>query len=344
MRVRINKEYKSLIANKEFELPDFCILTGKNGSGKSHLLSSFVQDNVTQVFIGEEQISTNRIKYIQFNGLNPNIKSDCNKQSITEKISQFWNSFIQQKNRLHSNSSSVDQKISYIYNNWNNFVGNKELVDSYKIALENISKRLKKNILDLTEDDVRQNIDVSDLDVKDTFSGEFATIFKAYQIAYDENQYKIFKNQKNGSSLPVYSDEEFFNLYGPKPWIFINKILKAAGLPYEVNNPEDTDRDSTFHFVLKNPVLGIQIQPTDLSTGEKVLMSLAMAIYNSAEKSIKNKVLLIDEPDAALHPEFSHFLIETIKNYIVKDAGVNVIITTHSPTTVALETKIIYLK
>ena len=51
MRVRINKEYKSLISNKEFELPDFCILTGKNGSGKSHLLSSFVQDNIRDIYL-----------------------------------------------------------------------------------------------------------------------------------------------------------------------------------------------------------------------------------------------------------------------------------------------------
>ena len=65
-------------------------------------------------------------------------------------------------------------------------------------------------------------------------------------------------------------------------------------------------------------------------------MSLAMAIYNSAEKNIKNKILLIDEPDAALHPQFSKFLLETIKTYIVNDAGVKVIITTHSPTTVAM--------
>ncbi len=65
-------------------------------------------------------------------------------------------------------------------------------------------------------------------------------------------------------------------------------------------------------------------------------MSLAMAIYNSAEKNIKNKILLIDEPDAALHPQFSKFLLETIKTYIVNEAGVKVIITTHSPTTVAM--------
>ena len=65
-------------------------------------------------------------------------------------------------------------------------------------------------------------------------------------------------------------------------------------------------------------------------------MSLAMAIYNSAKKNIKNKILLIDEPDAALHPQFSKFLLETIKTYIVNKAGVKVIITTHSPTTVAM--------
>lgn len=65
-------------------------------------------------------------------------------------------------------------------------------------------------------------------------------------------------------------------------------------------------------------------------------MSLAIAIYNSNKDNVKNKILLIDEPDAALHPEFSKFLLTAIKKHIVDGAGVKVIITTHSPTTVAM--------
>lgn len=337
MHIKIKSQYKSLKPGKEVELPDFCILTGKNGSGKSHFLSSLIQQNIAEVTIDSQIISLDKIRYIEFNGLNPQIQPTCSKDVINQKISDFWNRLAQMQNNINRNiGMSIEQKELNLNSSWLSFGGNQKINEAYKIAATNLSKRLSKYVCLLTEDDVRQNIDVSDLEPKDTFTGEFATIFKAYFIAYDNNQYKIFQNKEKGTNYKVYTDDEFSDIFGPKPWIFINQILKAANLPYEVNNPEGTDRDSTFHFSLKNPNLGIEIQPSDLSTGERVLMSLAMAIYNSAEKNIKNKVLLIDEPDAALHPQFSKFLIETIKNHIVKEAGVKVIITTHSPTTVAM--------
>lgn len=337
MRIKIKTKFKSLIAGKEVELPDFCVLTGKNGSGKSHFLESLTQQNYSTVFINEQQISVDKIKYIAFNGLNPQINPNCTKDTINQIISNFWNFFMRlQRDANRQLQLPNEQKDSNMNNMWQNYGSDQKLNEAYKIAANNLSKRLNKNLCLLNEDDVRQNIDVADLTPKDTFSGEFAIIFKSYYIAYDNNQYKTFQNKEHGHNYKVYTDDDFFNLFGPKPWDFVNQILNAANLPYEVNSPEGTDRDTTFHFVLRDPDRNIEIQPADLSTGEKVLMSLAMAIYNSAEKNIKNKILLIDEPDAALHPQFSKFLLETIKTYIVNEAGVKVIITTHSPTTVAM--------
>ena len=79
---------------------------------------------------------------------------------------------------------------------------------------------------------------------------------------------------------------------------------------------------------------GIEIHFPDLSTGEKVLMSLALAIYNTHGNAKKPDLLLIDEPDAPLHPSMSVKLIEILRDEIVQNANIPVIITTHSPTTV----------
>ena len=65
-------------------------------------------------------------------------------------------------------------------------------------------------------------------------------------------------------------------------------------------------------------------------------MSLALAIYNANEDSLRPDILLLDEPDAALHPEFSKVLLQAINESIVREASVKVVISTHSPTTVAL--------
>ncbi len=337
MKIKINKKYKSLIEGREVELPDFCVLTGKNGSGKSHFLESLAQDGIADVTIDNQVISVDEICYIGFNELNPQINPDSSKDSIDQIITNFWAQLSYLINISNSmNFTTDEEKDDYINNQWKYSFGDKQTCEMYKLATKKISKLLGINICKLTEDNVRSNIDISDLESRGTFSGEVAAIFKAYWLIYETNLYNIFQNSTRNTHFKTYSDTEFYKLFGPKPWDFINKIFKSANLPYEVNNPEKSDRESTFHLVLSNSLLGITIQPSDLSTGEKVLMSLALAIYNSAKQNIKNKVLLIDEPDAALHPQFSEFLIETLKTYIVKEANVKVIISTHSPTTVAI--------
>ena len=142
--------------------------------------------------------------------------------------------------------------------------------------------------------------------------------------------------RKKGQHNKVLSDEEFEKIYGPKPWELINRMLSRAGLTYQVNHPEGTNKELDFKLHLKDVNTGTEIQVNDLSTGEKVLMSLALSIYNTKEETARPDVLLIDEPDAALHPEFSKVLGSAIEESIVKEAKVKVIISTHSPMTVAL--------
>ena len=132
------------------------------------------------------------------------------------------------------------------------------------------------------------------------------------------------------------SDDEFIKKYGPCPWKLINKMMSDAHLPYQVNSPEMQSRDADFNLFLEDKIKGVTIEVNDLSTGEKVLMSLALAIYNVSEKETKPNILLLDEPDASLHPEYSKVLINAIRESIVETAGVKTIITTHNPTTVAL--------
>ncbi|MGL6607005.1 AAA family ATPase [Aeromonas hydrophila] len=151
-----------------------------------------------------------------------------------------------------------------------------------------------------------------------------------------KNKFKKFLNLENNTNIPTLSDEEFSRVYGPKPWVLVNEILAKAGLTYEVVNPEAIDTESTYRLRLVDRDTGTEISANDLSTGEKVLMSLALAIYNTQESSGKPDVLILDEPDAPLHPQYSRLLIETLRDVVVSKAGVQVVITTHSPSTVAM--------
>ena len=332
MRILIKQTFKSLIPNKEVELPNFCVLTGKNGSGKSHFLEALKKNGVANILDeSEKTISFSDVRYIRFNELNPIIESTCDRQHINQNLNQYIQAFRQ--NLPNLKQPNIENN-PWVWENGANMLGIKSNV--LKNLVFRVARRANKKIQDVTEDDIRWFRDESDLNSNDVFSGQFAKIFKAYQIRLEENEYHIFRNKEKGEHLKVLSDEEFFKMFGPKPWNVVNGLLKDANIPYSVSDPEGSDRDSTFTFSLIDREKGIIINPSDLSTGEKVLMSLAIAIYNANKDNVKNKVLLIDEPDAALHPEFSKFLLTAIKKHIVDEAGVKVVITTHSPTTVAM--------
>lgn len=317
MKIKIHKEYKSIKAPQEFDLPDFVVLTGKNGSGKSHLMEAMSKYEFAIVSDGGKELP--KIKYIGFNGLNPQVNTDGDYLDITNRRKETWN---QLKNQI------AELQTRY----GNNVQGYVNSGTHRKKILGHWLTLAKGNIKDLTEEFVYDNYEVSSDEI---FSSQFASIFKLYQIRYDDNKYLQFKNETEGEHNKVLSDEEFKNIYGPKPWELINKMLEFAQLTYRVNHPKG-HRETAFHLCLTDVNSGIEIQVNDLSTGEKVLMSLALSIYNSKEESARPDVLLLDEPDAPLHPEFSKVLISAIENSIVKDAGVRVVISTHSPTTVAI--------
>lgn len=330
MEIRITSQHKS-INPIVFELPNFCVLTGKNGSGKSHLLQAMADKGHATIFEtnedNEDELSI--VKYIPFNGLNPNVQADCNFLMLTNERKNEWNkiySAIQQYNQYAKNGALLGRDIFRFLPHGDYPI--------HKI----LDKLIKKygSIDAITEDRFNALYDVSEMSTSEIFSSQFASIFKLYHARLEDNQYKAFRNEKYNDTYEVLSDAEFIETYGPKPWELINSMLEKASLPYRVNNPEGQNRESDFHLVLSDPERGITIDVNDLSTGEKVLMSLALAIYNTTEHNHKPQILLLDEPDAPLHPEYSQVLLSAIYESIVQQAKVKVVITTHNPTTVAL--------
>ena len=107
-------------------------------------------------------------------------------------------------------------------------------------------------------------------------------------------------------------------------------------MPFEINDPSENGIRDGFQLKLTHQILNEEISFNDLSSGEKVLISLVFYLYNSQEKKIFPKLLLLDEPDAHLHPSMSQQFLNVIKNVLVDKFGVQVIMTTHSPSTVIL--------
>jgi ABC-type multidrug transport system ATPase subunit len=322
IHVKINQEYKS-IGVCEFALPKFCVLTGKNGSGKTHLLDAIAMGQLQNrshtlpvVAIGERRAICHNIKKIPFGQLNPNIVEKCDPVEINKFVKEAYNCLSNRSSVSSQNRTQIDEFIKYVS-----------------------TQRDLPDFRSITEEDLRQYFDVKFMGNDDMLSGKFALIFKNYARIRDINLTNRLKSE-NGYptiiSADLLSDDEFVGKYGIPPWDLVNGIFKRVNIPYSANNPEREDRDSSFNLELFDREKdNIRIKCSDLSTGEKVLMSLAMAIYNSDTNCKKPDLLLIDEPDAGLHPSMSKDMVDVLREFVVEKLGIPVIITTHSPTTIA---------
>ncbi len=322
MHVNIKDEHKSIRGGVEFDLPFFTVLTGKNGSGKSHLLEAISNNGLSEVTDEQSVLST--VKYIKFNDLNPQFKEDISEDDVKNSWRNTWNQLNQYLQNYRRKSG-----------NWNNSF------ESYLRQFDSKTRKFVQYWYDLAGSDVEkltENLFYENYEIsrEDLFTSQIGTIFKLYQTRLDENKMNEVSNTEEGTSLPVFTNEQFEQKYGRKPWVVINEMMRTAHLPYEVEAPTRFRPSINYHLQLIDRQRNIRIRVNDLSTGEKVLMSLALSIYSTEEKTARPDVLLIDEPDAPLHPEYSNYLIQAIKDSIVDKSGVRVIITTHSPTTVAM--------
>lgn len=322
MEIKIKAKHKSIEPPCDFELPNFSVLTGKNGSGKTHLLEAISNKEKSEVRLNNQ--ITQNIRYIGFNGLNPKIEETCDPNTITQHIKNVWNEYNNgRQNAEQRNQITLDRILRNIGN------------ENSKLFIKKTIEESGKAFNELTEDDLADSFDISFLGQNDFFTAQFALIFKNYHRRQEENSInEYYKSKGKLISKPVLTDDQFTEKYGSPPWEFVNRILNETNIPYEVNDPRGDRADSNFIFKLKDKSQGFEISSADLSTGEKVLMSLALAIYNTGGDLGKPDVLLIDEPDAGLHPSMSKMMIKVLNENIVEENKIPTVISTHSPTTV----------
>lgn len=135
---------------------------------------------------------------------------------------------------------------------------------------------------------------------------------------------------------------------GPLPWHVLNDVLKAADFSYRVVIPSlptyqrYNQTPLSYTLGLEDRDNGQQIQPADLSAGERVMFQVALWYFSFAQRRKDNvsedidRLLLLDEPDAHLHPALTRTFLDVVQEELVKKHGIRVLMTTHSPSTVAL--------
>ena len=191
------------------------------------------------------------------------------------------------------------------------------------IKVQRVNALLKgKHAHSLTPDDLKEifpddfEFMLDDVDV----TAGLTYVFVAYRLKTLESLERGTPGlTKGGQSL------------GPAPWDVVNQSLAVAGFPYEVMSPTEFSILDNYELKLRDLQSGVQIGALDLSSGEKVLLQLVLWLYSSGKEGVFPKLLLLDEPDAHLHPSMTTQFLDIISEVLVNKLGIRVIMTTHSP-------------
>lgn len=377
MKLSFLKIHKSITSFPELELPDFVVLTGVNGAGKSHLLEA-IENGSMRIDDIEVNNQTRPIRRFDWSNLIPQDTGAFAPYQITQEISGLWNEInqyvkeyrphisqiIQYFNRvdldklkpreligltaeeLTKTGSSVEQASQIIQairdtiSNVNQNVTNR-FIQNDRVNRQRLIDLFQSNtdipLVAFDEDDFYEHFPRSWQPV-DIFQQSFARLFADYQRNWLTNRLKFVANLE-GETVSFLTEEKFLNKYGEPPWSFVNSILETANLDFRINQPPKYE-DRPYEPILTDRVRNSQVRFNDLSSGERILMSFALCLYYADDKNkiiVDNpKILLFDEIDAPLHPSMTQSLLRTIQDVLINRRNIKVILTTHSPSTVAL--------
>ncbi len=355
MLLRYESQYLSIEDFSTVEFPDFVVLTGVNGSGKSHLIQAIVNKNVaidgiendnivafnyedfkldTEPSFNAHQLASERESAWQYHEQNIKPQAVSWRAELGDSYSEIAETC---RNRKKSFWATRNEKLQGYRRKAKNYFSGRKIKDNQQATgILSLAKKIPYSIDEIEHDDF-VSLYKPYVFKKNFLPNQLGKIFWDYYIKFRRNQVNDFENEKYGKNYDAVTEEEFITLHGPKPWDLVNEILTTFDtLDYRVSSPEGSDQFGDYQLKLIHTVKpNLEIDFDHLSSGERVLMALVASVYKSSADLHFPDLLLMDEVDASLHPSMMKNMLEVIGNIFLKQ-GVKVILVTHSPTTIAL--------
>src|SRR5574341_967596 len=306
-----SKPYKSIDHVVWDDVPPFAVLTGLNGSGKTQLLEI--------------------LAYRLTNTLHPQL-GDLSQVKVT----------------ISGDSLSTDS-VAFVPSRWDigatPVLGIAQMQQAKQQLYENLREHNVRH--DMARRQMRARLerllDVSNLDqvAQETFikrlPDDFAFMLDEADVTLGLTHVFLAYRLRAAEALESgTARSDIQTRFGPAPWDVVNETFQAAEFPYRVVSPIGTKLLEPYELFLEDPSTKQRIRPIDLSSGEKVLLGLVLWLYNSQHHGRFPRLFLLDEPDAHLHPSMTRHLLSVIKDVLVERYQVRTVLTTHSPSTVAL--------
>lgn len=333
MSLQVNQSFKSIQRGSVdgVELKPFTVLTGQNGAGKSNLLESLHNGSVVDSTLGEVPPEQKRI--FRLGELLAAAEGPAQGSSYKEPWANLFNNLLQWGQQVRTQPALSDNPIEA--EKW----GEQQVLNAKLLsrsAIDRMKAETSKTLFEMSVDDLKRHAPLI-AGVKDPFASSIAEVFLSYAQRRTANDMAQWRQETKGQGTSL-TDQEFEQRFGQPPWLLLDETLALVELPYTFVPPPEESEQINYEVTLLDASQQ-PIKPADLSSGERVLLAVAMSLFtgSSMSEAIElPKLLLLDEADASLHPSMVKSLLTVIEEIFVKQYGVRVVITTHSPTTVAL--------
>lgn len=356
--LKVTSRYKSLQEGFEWNnIPPFAVITGVNGVGKTQLLEvikgrSERPDNrgiIPQ--INREITSAAGLENLIFsesttqrgltlNGLVEYVQnSDQRLVTIRNLEKNIKNYQYYINNGLSQISQSIDRveklQIRNNIDSWRNEIRNLQNqkqnvhIYAYEEELKRIAKKLDKKVDELSEAEIREF-------AIDNFES-LTNVDELTRFIANDNQrymkrvtYLTETHQREEADMLVAQE---------RPFQTINRIFRQYGFDYfDMLNPFPVDNklNGEIRFQGKE---GEIVDYNSLSSGEQAIVQFVIWSYGQDFRGNRLNTMVLDEPDAHLHPSMCKMMVEIFSEMSAKKeiggGGIRIIITTHSPSTVA---------
>ncbi len=339
MKIKSDIKHKSLSPFLWQDVPSFAIITGLNGAGKSQLLE--LLRTKPEIIDNEEEPKYTRNDVTIWNSSGGQIPSTTNKFHLRNLIAIAL--------YLKESYDPIRKILGTTLPRINNPILNEDNRVSQLNTLTgvNFSGKEIEIVSIIQEKTGKPFVDLSLLEIMYHFPEQ---IFVDTTNLSSDRLELVFFMYHFRRSMDEKAGKDFTN-YPEAPWSLLNQVFAISKLPYEIDNPSNihidfdplelnkyAERNNTGAYSLKltNTDLNITMEFNSLSSGEKVILSLAFMLYYAIKNNYFRKLLLLDEPDAHLHPSLTKQFLEVVETFLVKKFGAKVIMTTHSPSTIGL--------
>lgn len=330
--------YKGFELESPFSFKDYiCLVTGKNGSGKTRLLESISNGSI-EVKFEENIISTASILTIDMTS-SQSIVLQYNQNPDFAKLAARGIF-----NHIYRDGSlgSIPEICPLHTNHYGGMHSSEEFL-CFEI-IKRAENLFQKNIEQISIDELEFSIIVH----KEIVNGRahpksigISPLTVNYFQAFRKNRELKFLATE-GENVRYFDDTEIQNLMGDdSPAVKFNKILHNLFRgKFYISLPSSKNSHLDYQPQLKLKSNDEPIEINNLSSGEKIIFWLAEKTFEMTYSDPINifsnrSLILIDEPDAHLHPLMTSDLFNCLKE-LHESLKVRFCINTHSPTTVAL--------